>query len=152
EIEKLRKQVEALKAENERLRKEAEAQRQQAEKNFRAARAAVDQLLTRVAEDKVLDQQPRMDQLRRKLLEQALEFYKAFLQEKGEDPAVRGEAARAYQRVAAIQAQLGNRDQAEKSYRQALELMKKLVADFPKVPEHRQELAGIYHSLGRLER
>jgi tetratricopeptide (TPR) repeat protein len=40
--------------------------------------------------------------------------------------------------------------EAEKAYRQAIELREKLADDFPKAPDHRREIAGHYDDLGNL--
>ena len=85
-------------------------QKQRAEANSRKAREVVDRMFTRVAQD--LEHTPRTEKIRRALLEDALEFYQGFLKEKGSDPAVRHETARAYMRVAGIQAVLGRFPQA----------------------------------------
>jgi tetratricopeptide (TPR) repeat protein len=47
-------------------------------------------------------------------------------------------------------ADLGKRREAEQQYRQALALLERLVADFPAVPGHRQELARSHSILARL--
>jgi serine/threonine protein kinase len=66
-------------------RDEKERARQREEANFKTAREAADQLLTRVAEEHLLNG-PQREQLRRRLLQDALDFYQGFLREHGEDP------------------------------------------------------------------
>jgi serine/threonine protein kinase len=56
---------------------ETEEARKDADANLRKAREAVDQMLTRVADDK-LAAVPQMESIRKALLEDALEFYLAF--------------------------------------------------------------------------
>jgi serine/threonine-protein kinase len=129
-------------------RDETDRQRRQAEQNFRLARHAVERMLTRVGEEMALV--PQMERQRRKLLQDALGFYKTFLKERGADPGVRVETARAYARVASIQTLLGRYAEAEKSYGKAIALWQKLAGDFPRVPEHRNDLAHGYHNLGAL--
>lgn len=123
----------------------AEDQRDRAEKNFRLAREAVDQMLTRVAED--MAGQPHMEQVRRELLVDALEFYQGFLEQKWDDPSIRHETARAYLRVGRIYILLGQLEEAEVPLREALGLMQKLSAEFPAVPEYRSELVDVHNAL-----
>ena len=118
----------------------AERERVRAETNFRLAREAVDQMLTRVAED--MADKPHMEQIRRALLTDALKFYEGFLQQKRDDPSVRHETARAYWRVGTIHETLGNGPQAEEALRQAVALLEKLGDEFPAVTVYREDLAG----------
>ena len=50
-----------------------------------------------------------------------------------------------------IHRELGDSTRAEADYRQALELLEKLVAEFPTVPRHRESLAKACNSLGLIE-
>jgi serine/threonine-protein kinase len=125
-------------------RAEAEKQFQRAEANFRRARAAVDQV-TEVAE-KELAGVPQMDPVRRRLLEQALRLYKEFAQQKGNDPAVRQEVARAYQRVGEIQGSLGLFAAADQALRRSIRLLERLTAEFPSQLDYREDLAAALHT------
>ena len=100
-------------------RNHAEEQKQAAEANFKRALEAVDQMLTRVGEAQLLHV-PQMEPVRRDLLQDALRFYQEFLRERGDNPLVRSEAAKAYRRVGQIQVLLGQRDEGEEAYRQAV--------------------------------
>ena len=60
--------------------------------NYRKAREAVDRMLLRVG-DRALEGIPQMTDVRRELLEEALQFYEGFLGEQPSDPALRGEVA-----------------------------------------------------------
>jgi serine/threonine protein kinase len=124
-------------------RADAVRERQRAETNLRRAREAVDRVFTLAAE-KMADE-PHMEQIRRALLEDALEFYQGFLKQKGTDPLIRHQTARAYLRVASIQNLLGRPAQAEDPSRQAFALLQRLVADYPLVPEYRSDLADAYY-------
>jgi serine/threonine-protein kinase len=130
-------------------RQAAETQRQKAEANFRRARAAVDQMLTRVAEEE-LAYLPHMEKLREAVLSDALRFYEEFLQEKSDDPVVRQEAGRAYRRVGDIYFLLNWYEPAKKAYGQALALQDKLVAEFPAEPAYRAEQATTHLAQGTL--
>src|SRR5262245_7155252 len=132
--------------EQQRLREEAQAQSRRAERNFQKARAAVDQMLTRVGKER-LAHEPRMEKIRRDLLTRALEFYQNFLKEKSDDPGLRQDTGRAYQRVGDIQEMLGAYAAAEKAYQEAIKLFAELGEQFPDQPEHRQDLAASYDGL-----
>jgi serine/threonine-protein kinase len=128
---------------------EAERQWQRAEANFQTALGAVDQMLTQVSEgDGFLAHEPRMEALRRKLLEGALRFYQDFLKENAANPKVRWETASAYVRVGNIQKRLGEQVAAENAYRAAIPLLQALSAEFPSRPAYRHQLAGCYTNLG----
>ena len=76
-------------------------ERDRAEKNLRVALAAVDKMLTEVAE-KDLHSEPRSELKRRRLLERALAFYQDLLRDRGNDPSLRRETALAQLRLADI--------------------------------------------------
>jgi tetratricopeptide (TPR) repeat protein len=129
----------------------AEGQRDRAEQSFRDARAAVDQMLTQVAQQRLKDI-PEMEPVRQALLQKALAFYQKFLDERGDDVTVRQETARAYRRVGDIQDLLGHSREAEDAYRQALDLQGRMVGEARGDPERRHELARTHYQLGALYR
>src|SRR5207244_5951674 len=100
--------------------------------------------------DQQLAQVARLEPVRKALLEKALRFYQGFLQERSDDPAVRRETARAYQRTAEIYQLLGQHGQAEESLRQALVLQEELAERYPDDPAYRQDEATSRHALGNL--
>jgi serine/threonine protein kinase len=114
--------------------------RAKAEANSKKARQAVDDMYTQVAE-KWLAEQPQMEPLQREFLEKALKYYTEFSQESSHDPAVRFEAARANRRAADIRKRLGAIEPAKKSYEETIVRLEALAAEFPGVPEYRQQLA-----------
>jgi eukaryotic-like serine/threonine-protein kinase len=136
---------------NERLaeehKAEAERERQRAGANFQTARAAVNELLSRVAQERLANE-PRMQVVRRDLLEQALRFHRGFLQAKSENVEVRWEAGQAYVRVADIQEQLGRPDAAEQAYDRAVAILAKLAEERPDRPEFRRDLAAAHANRG----
>jgi serine/threonine protein kinase/tetratricopeptide (TPR) repeat protein len=145
-----------LRAEAERERNRANQERdkaiasgQIAEENFRHARDAVELMLTRVGQEK-LAHEPRMERIRRDLLSGALTFYQRFLQERGSDPGLRWETARAYLRVGDIRDLLGEQQEAEKAYRSAIALLGELEAQEPDHPDYRRDRAMCLNNLGNL--
>jgi serine/threonine protein kinase/Flp pilus assembly protein TadD len=121
------------------------------EARFRAARDAVDDMYTQVAEE-WLDDAPRLTDVQKTFLDKALHFYQQFGAEHADDPAVRHEAARAYLRVGRIQAKSGRYAEAEVAHREAIARSEALAAAFPGDPKFREGLAAGYHSLGSLLR
>src|SRR5262245_44802128 len=115
------------------------------------AREALDRLVTQVGED-LLKQAPGNEQLRRRLLEDALKHYQEFLKQKGDDPAGRGQAAKALRRIAGILQEMNRTPEAAAALGEALELLRKLVADHPEKPAYRQELAAALLQSGQLAR
>jgi serine/threonine-protein kinase len=127
----------------------AEQQRARAQANFQKAREAVERMLTRVG-DRTLRGVPGLEPLRRQLLEDALEFNKGFLNQQGDDPAVRESAAWAQYNVAEICAALGRRAQAEAACAEAIRLFEGLVAQEPAERFYRNALAESLSLQGEL--
>ena len=120
-----------------------------AEANFKKTLEAVDRLLTRVGDQRLVHV-PWMEQIRREVLEDALQFFQEFLREKSTDPTVRRETARAHLRVAKIHHLMGQEQAAEANYRAALDLFSELADAYPARPDYRQDLAGGMHNRGVL--
>ena len=104
---------------------QAKAAQQDAQENLKDALAAVDQMLTRVADDRLL-YVPQMEPIRRDLLLDALKFYQKFLGKQSDDPVIRRETALAYRRVGRIHHLLGEYQDAERAYRHAIEMFNSL--------------------------
>jgi serine/threonine-protein kinase len=149
--DRLRELAQAKEAEARQQKEEAEKQGQRAEANFRSALAAVVQMLARVSEDDDrLANEPRMESVRRKLLEDALRFCQDLLKQKDTDPLARQETAAIYLHLGDLQKRLGQQDAAEKAYDAAILLFQALAAEFPQRPAYRYELAGCYTNRGSL--
>jgi serine/threonine-protein kinase len=126
-------------------------EQQRTEYNFRLARAAVDQMLTELGQVE-LAEVPQMEQVRKKMLGKALEFYQKFLKERAGDLSVRDETGRASIRLGDIFEMLGEYPRAEKAYKDAILLLEPLAAKHPKVAEFRRDLGWAHHELGVLEK
>ncbi len=122
-------------------------QRDRAEDAFRQARAAVDQVFTRVSGDRLLNQ-PALHSLRTALLQDARRFYEDFLSRRGGDPALRAELALARSRVAQITGFLGSPAAAAAQFPQAVAMWEGLVAAQPRNLAYRDELAETLHQQG----
>jgi serine/threonine protein kinase/tetratricopeptide (TPR) repeat protein len=135
----------------------AKAAQKDAQENLKDAIAAVDQMLTRVG-DQRLKFVPQMEPVRRELLQDALTFYLKFLEKKSDDPVIRREAAMGYLRVARIQYFLGQYPEAEKAYRNLIRALEDLDGPTPLEPALRVrrlcfyfEFAGTLAALGKDE-
>jgi serine/threonine-protein kinase len=132
-------------------------ERARAERSFREARRAVDDYFTTVSESTLLDA-PGLQPLRKDLLERAKRYYEGFLRQRGDDPAVRAEAAASLYRLADITQQIGTSEEALASYTRALAAYEALTRDRPSVTQYRVDLAmicnnlaGVHSLLGRRE-
>jgi serine/threonine protein kinase/tetratricopeptide (TPR) repeat protein len=123
-----------------------------AEDNFRKARQAVDDYLTKVSENRLLKSPaPGLQPLRKELLETALKYYQAFVEEHPEEPAVRSELARAYFRVGSIQEEIAMKAEASQAYQSSRLLWERLVHDDPANSVFQQQLAECLRKIGRLQ-
>jgi len=68
------------------------------------------------------------------------------------NPEIRTEWALAVDRRGWVHRELGDMAAAERDFRQALDLLDRLVAEFPTIPRHREVLAKACNSLGVLEK
>jgi tetratricopeptide (TPR) repeat protein len=130
-----------------RLRRE----RDRAEQNLAVARGAVEKMLLEVAEEE-LNTEPRMEEKRRRLLEQALVFYEDLLREQSDDPSLRRETAVAQLRVGDILRLLGQHARAEEAYTRAIPQLTALCADGRASVETRRLLADAYNYRGEVFR
>jgi serine/threonine protein kinase/Flp pilus assembly protein TadD len=135
--------------------------REQARSKARSwqARRAVDEMYGEVAEE-WLDQEAHMEEVQRRFLLKALQFYEEFAEDLGTEPhggpflhnrraAIRLSQATAYRRVGDIQQKLGDHAQAEDAYHQAITLSRQLADEFPAEPKYRELLGACYHKLGK---
>jgi serine/threonine protein kinase len=119
---------------------------QRAEAHLRLSLEAVDRLLEQVAEEKLLNE-PHLDDLRRRLLADALVFCQALAQEEGGDATVQMRTARAARRVASINNHLGAHEQALREAQRAVALLTKLPAGM-NAEQRDIELAEAYRQVG----
>ncbi len=135
------------------LREQArtEVQRRQAEANFAVALGAVNDMLTQVAQEDLVNE-PRMEKKRRALLLRARDYYKQFLDQRGGDPRLRRETAQAYQRVGDIARLLAEYDESRTAYGQAIALFTPLSDADPDDLDSRSALADCYCYRGEVGR
>jgi serine/threonine protein kinase/tetratricopeptide (TPR) repeat protein len=123
-----------------RERNAAVAAQNDATEQSQLARDAVDRLMTRVAEEELLNA-PQMENLRKSLLTDALEFYEQLLKRDATNPTLRYEAALAQRRVGNIQLELGRPKEAARANDNAVRQLRQLVTEFPDNVDYKLELA-----------
>lgn len=115
-------------------REAAAAEREQADAHLRQALDAIERMLGRVG-DEQLRWEPQSEPIRRRLLDDAVEFYEAFSRRATADPVLRRQTARIEHRIGNIHSQLGELAAAESRLRRALAEYEKLTAEHPQQPE-----------------
>jgi serine/threonine protein kinase len=138
--DELRILSERRRVEAEGSRADAERQRVAAEAHFARARAAVDELLTRVSASQLLNV-PGLQPLRRDLLRSALSYYEDFVRERGDDPTLKAGLAAAQLQLAVIQRELGAEGPSEQSLHRAMALHESALRDRPDDPALRAGMA-----------
>jgi serine/threonine-protein kinase len=129
----------------------AERQKATAEENFRLARQAVDEYITKVSEDPRLKEHD-LEGLRKNLLESALTFYQRFVETRGTETELQAEHARALIRLADITETVSSRPEAIRLYEEALLIREQLVANSSGDPQYRRELAAMLRNLASMYR
>jgi tetratricopeptide (TPR) repeat protein/tRNA A-37 threonylcarbamoyl transferase component Bud32 len=129
-------------AEGERLAKE------RAEQGFAKAKEAVKQYLEAVTEDSDLKHKHDLHALRKKLLVAAVPFYQWFTEQKPGEAALEAERGWAYERLASVRSELGEKEAALEDYERMRNCFTQLAADFPTAPEYRRQLARSHCCLG----
>ncbi len=132
-----------------RQRDEARHQRDLAAANFARARQAVDDYLTAFSESTLLKAPlPGLQPLRKQLLELALPYYRDFVAQHRDDPALRSQLAGAAYRLGRITAEVGGGD-AFGSFGLARDLYEELLRTAPDDPGYRHGLAQTYKEIGK---
>jgi eukaryotic-like serine/threonine-protein kinase len=109
--------------------REAQRHLQDAESSFRLANQAVHHFCSRVSDE--LRDTPDLQPLRKKLLEEALRYYKDFLARRSQDPALRRELAETYAQTARLTMDLGSRSDTRAAFRKAADLYAELQKEDP---------------------
>jgi tetratricopeptide (TPR) repeat protein len=135
----------------EKARDQAEERRRWAERNFKKANEAVDAMLAEVGES-WLRFVPQAAPVRKILLQKALTFYREFLADRRDDPALRRQVVQALLRVAKIHSLLGEDAQAAARLNEALATCRDLVRRFPDELKYREYLSFALSDLGSLYR
>ena len=127
----------------------ARRERDRAETSFQIARSAVDELFTRIDEQRqfeALGLQP----VRAKLLENLLRYYENILDLRGNDPGARALAAEAQHRIARIDHLIGLPDVAAWQLERAIDRYEELIAHDPGEVRYQDDLASLLDELGEV--
>jgi serine/threonine-protein kinase len=125
----------------------AEQQREESNRNFALARQAVEDYLAKVTENKRLTEAD-LHSLRRDLLQAALPFYEKFVEQTENDPALRAEQGRAYERLGKVRNLLGESDKALANFRQMQAIFEELTQLHPDAGDYRQNLGQAHNDIG----
>ncbi len=117
------------------------------EQSLRDAMQVVEEFLTKVSEDTLLNQ-PGLQPVRRDLLEKALAYYQKFLQQRAGDTRVQREVAGAMFRVGQITELLESPDKALPSYAEARAMQVAQLARRPNDPERLKALGNTLNAIG----
>jgi tetratricopeptide (TPR) repeat protein len=130
---------------------EIDRERKQAQKNFESALQAVDQMLTRVAEQ--MGNEPQTEKLRHALSSDALKFYLGFLEEHSADPRVQFQTAMAYKKLGEMLMALDQYSPADEASSKAIRILQELTNSTPgKKEDYQHNLAGAFNQRGILLR
>ncbi len=127
-------------------RKIAQSQTRRADVNLTLALQAVNDMLTEVASDEIANV-PQMENVRRALMQKAVQFLEQLLADEGDVPAVRFEAAKAYMRITGLHEALGDFQQAEITGNRAIDMLNELVAADPQDRDYRIALTEAYRNI-----
>ncbi len=121
-----------------------EVHKTRAEENFRDAQQAVEDYLARVSDETLLSQQDLGDfrPLRRRLLEDALKYYRRFLARHVTDPKLLADQALAYSNIARIVGEIGSANESLSVWQQAISIRERIARENPTDPEAQFELAA----------
>src|SRR4029078_1383644 len=103
-------------------------------------REAIDTMLSKEMVHRLVSQE-ELSADQREFLQKALGYYREFARESATEEEGQRLEADANSRVGVLLENLGQRPEAEKSYRAAMAINDKLAADYPAVPAYRQGLA-----------
>jgi serine/threonine-protein kinase len=149
EAERQKGEAQKNAAEAERRKNEAETNLALEEKSFRQAHQAVNDFWVRSSEE--LAAFPGAQTLRKTLAETALRYYEQFLEQRGDDPALRREMAEAHVRVAQITSLVGSKPKALQAYEKGRDIYEELICDDPHSVNLQRELARAWHNVGTLQ-
>jgi tetratricopeptide (TPR) repeat protein len=116
-----------------------------AEKRLCEAQDTVERLGTRFAER--LANVPGAAQIRQDLLRQTLGYYRGFVEQAKDKPALQADLALTYSKIGTLSAEIGSSADADAADRQAIELFQKLAAENPRVADYRRRLGVCQNNL-----
>lgn len=124
----------------------------QAAEQFRQARKAVDDSFTEISENPFwLRQTPGSQELRRRLLERAKDYYERFVREKSDDPAVQAETANAFFRLGKVQRELSPASANIDLFEKSIAIWQRMVDLHPDDRGVALNLASARNAVGRIQ-
>lgn len=109
-----------------------------AQKRFQEAQEMVDRLGSQFAER--LADVPGAAPVRRDLLLQTVRYYRDFLKQAQQDPALRADLALTYSKIGTLTAEIGSNEEAIEAHTSAVELFERLAAEHPREADYRRRL------------
>jgi len=131
-------------------RKKAESAQQKAQKRLEKTVEAVEKLLVRTAGENWARSKELQDE-RKKMLEDAVQFYQSFLEQEDDDPVLRREAAKVYYRMGGLYLLLGDAQNAQQVLTKTRQLQESLCTEFPDNPDYRHDMAKTENFLGNAQ-
>ncbi|MBI2823968.1 MAG: protein kinase [Planctomycetia bacterium] len=131
-------------------RNEAERRRAEAEANFRQARDATKDYFFSIIDSKHLNV-PALQPLRRELLDSALAYYRKFIDQHGDDPALEAELAYAYFSCGELYEIVGSSDRALEPLQEATQRYERLLKRQPASERLSREAASAYIQKGAVQ-
>lgn len=131
-------------------RKEAVENHRQADNNFRLAKQAVDELLTKTAV--ALEDEPGQHELRQSFLRNAQRLYARLVQDRPDDPQLLHEMGLAWHRFGEINRDLEEFDDATNAFAESIAILNELSTQNPDNTDMRRQLAESHNSLGETRR
>lgn len=126
-----------------------EEARQRSEESFQEAKSAVNDLFTRVSEERLLNE-PGLQDVRRDLLERARGYYERFLNRRSNDPALQAELAATKFRMGLIDEALGDSQRALAWFTKARDDQKAQAAAQPDSLDTARALSNTLTAMGRV--
>jgi serine/threonine protein kinase/tetratricopeptide (TPR) repeat protein len=124
-------------------------ERNRANRNLVAARKAVKDYLTRIAGDNRL-KAGDFQGLRTSLLAAAIPFYEEFARQQQANPELEAERGRAYDNLAFLHQQMGDKEGALADYRRMETIFARLAESYPQDPNHRRWLVETHNNIGNM--
>lgn len=126
-----------------------EAARKRSEESFQEAMSAVNDLFTRVSEERLLNE-PGLQPVRRDLLQRAREYYERFLQRRSNDPALKNELAATQFKMGLIVEELESPESALIWLKKARDQQQAQVAAQPDSLDDTRALSNSLMAMGRV--
>ena len=132
------------------LRTSEKEQHRRADENYAMAREAVDEFLSRIANDEI-GSLPGLQPVREQLLSAAIPFYEQFIAKHVDDPELRFELAEAHRQLGNIQLRLGDVRSGSEAVHRSLRMLEDLFDEDPANKDVMSKLAWMYHLLDRYD-